>query len=81
MNRVISVFLHMIQSLDVTWRVFVSFLAAVVVTCLVLFVFFSVVSCPAEACFALAAKNPSRSHKFLYQEMGKGCNPLQEKNR
>jgi len=40
MNRVISVFLHMIQSLDVTWRVFVSFLAAVVVTCLVLFVFF-----------------------------------------
>ena len=40
MNRIISVFLHMIQSLDVTWRVFVTFLAAVVVTCLVLFVFF-----------------------------------------
>ncbi|MBP7175577.1 MAG: hypothetical protein KBA53_05065 [Thermoclostridium sp.] len=40
MNRVISVFIHMIQSLDVSVRVFVTFLAAIIATCLVLFVFF-----------------------------------------
>lgn len=40
MNRMISIFLSMIQSLDATWRVFVTFLAAVTAICLALFVFF-----------------------------------------
>lgn len=39
MNRAIAIFLSMLQSLDVTWRVFVTFLTAVIVVCLTLFVF------------------------------------------
>lgn len=40
MNRAISILLNMIQSLDVSWRVFITFLAAVAAACLTLFVFF-----------------------------------------
>lgn len=39
MSRAIAMFLGMIQSLDVTWRVFFTFLAAVAAACLTLFVF------------------------------------------
>lgn len=39
MSRAIAIFLSMLQSLDVTWRVFVTFLAAVAAACLALFVF------------------------------------------
>lgn len=40
MNKLIAIFLSMIQSLDVTWRVIVTFLAFVFVICLTLFIFF-----------------------------------------
>lgn len=39
MSRILSVFLDLIQWMDPTWRVFVTFLAAVVTVCLLLFAF------------------------------------------
>lgn len=43
MNRAIAIFINMIQSLDVSWRVFITFFAAVAVVCLTLFVFLPLV--------------------------------------
>lgn len=39
MSRILSVFFSMIQTMDPTWRVVITFVAAVAATCLLLFVF------------------------------------------
>ena len=78
MNIAIAIFLSMLQSLDVTWRVFVTFLTAVIVVCLTLFVFLPLFLALLKLLLRFLQKTLLGATNFC-MNLGKACESVPEK--